>query len=117
MDRGLHKVSLRDPVEACPPGCKGGRGVLVRTPHLGRLRRHNIMEPLSPLAETSAAAGAGASSPEFASQESEEEDTEEEGSEAEDSAEDDSAEEGGEEEGRLLGSLLEVAGSLLAGER
>jgi ribosomal protein L12E/L44/L45/RPP1/RPP2 len=70
-----------------------------------------LCEPLLPLAETSAVAGAGASSPEVASQESEEE-----GSEEEDSAEDDSAEEGGEEEGRLLGSLLEVAGSLLAGE-
>ena len=104
VDCGLRKVSLRDPVEACPPGCKGGRGVLVRTPDLGRLRRHNNMEPLLPLAETSAAAGAGPSSPEVASQESEEQASEEEGA----------AEEGGEEEGRLLGSLLEVAGSLLA---
>ena len=102
VDRGLHKVSLRDPVEACPPGCKGGRRVLVHTPDPRRLRHH--MEPLSPLAETSAAAGAGASSPEVASQESEEQASEEE----------DSTEEGGEEEGRLLGSLLEVAGSLLA---
>ena len=114
VDRRLHKVSLRDPVEACPPGCKGGRRVLVHTPDPRRLRHH--MEPLSPLAETSAAAGVGPSSPEVASQESEEEDTEEEGSEEDDSAEDDSAEEGAEEEGRLLGSLLEVAGSLLAGE-
>jgi ribosomal protein L12E/L44/L45/RPP1/RPP2 len=69
------------------------------------------MEPLSPLAETSAAAGAGPSSPEVASQESEEEGTEEDESE-----EEDSAEEGTDKEGRLLGSLLEVAGSLLAGE-
>ena len=37
-DRGLRKVSLRDPVEACPPGCKGGRGVLVRTPDPRLLR-------------------------------------------------------------------------------
>ena len=108
VDRGLHKVSLRDPVEACPTGCKGGRGVLVRTPDPRRLRRlrcHDkiIMKPLLPLAETSAAAGAGASSPEVASQESEEQASEEEGA----------AEEGDEEEGRLLGSLLEVAGSLL----
>jgi hypothetical protein len=117
VDRGLHKVSLRDPVEACLPGCEGGRRVLVRTPDLRRLRRHNIMEPLLPMAATSAAAGVGPSSPEVASQESEEEDTEEEGSEEDDSAEDDSAEEGAEEEGRLLGSLLEVAGSLLEGER
>ena len=36
------------------------------------------------------------------------------GSEAEDREEDDTAEEGSAEEGRLLGSLLEVAGSLLA---
>jgi hypothetical protein len=65
------------------------------------------MEPLLPLADTSAATGAGPSSPEVAaSQESKEADTEE----------GDSTEEGGEEEGRLLGSLLEVAGSLLAGE-
>jgi ribosomal protein L12E/L44/L45/RPP1/RPP2 len=64
------------------------------------------MEPLLLLAETFTAAGAGPSSPEVASQESEEEDSEEE----------DSAEEGVEEEGRFLGSLLEVAGSLLVGE-
>ena len=38
VDRGLHKVSLRDLVEAYPPGCKGGRGVLVRTIHPRRLR-------------------------------------------------------------------------------
>jgi ribosomal protein L12E/L44/L45/RPP1/RPP2 len=69
------------------------------------------MALLSPLAETSAAAGAGPSSPEVASQESEGEGTEEE-----DSEEEDSAEEGTDKEGRLLGSLLEVAGSLLAGE-
>jgi hypothetical protein len=109
VDRGLHKVSLRDPVEACPPGCKGGRGVLVHTPDPRRLRclrRYDIMAPLLPLAKTSAAAGAGPSSPEVASQESEEEDSEEE-----DSAEEDSA-----EEGRFLGCLLEVAGSLIAGE-
>jgi hypothetical protein len=75
----------------------------------------------------SAAAGVGPSSLEAASQGIEEEDSEEEGSEEEgseeegseeeDSAEDGTAEEGGEEEGRLLGSLLEVAGSLLEGER
>ena len=51
-------------------------------------------------------------SPEIASQESEEEGSEEEGSEAEEDRE----EEGTDKEGRLLGSLLEVAGSLLAGE-
>ena len=68
--------------------------------------RDKDTEPLLPLAETSAVAGAGPSSPEVASQESEEEESEEE----------DSAEEDSEEEGRLLGSLLEVAGSLLAGE-
>ena len=38
VDCGLRKVSLRDPVEACPPGCEGGRGILVRTPHPRRLR-------------------------------------------------------------------------------
>ena len=113
VDRGL--VSLRDPDEAYRPGCKGGHRVLVRNPDPRRLGRD--MEPLLPLAETSAAAGAGASSPEVASQESEEEDTEEEGGEEEDSAEDGSTKEGGEEEGRLLGSLLEVAGSFLEGER
>ena len=74
----------------------------MRTPDPRRLGHH--IEPLLPLAETSAAAGAGPSSPEVASQESEEQASEEEGA----------AEEGGEEEGRLLGSLLEVAGSLLA---
>ena len=31
-DRGLHKVSLGDPAEACLLGSEGGRGVLVRTP-------------------------------------------------------------------------------------
>ena len=105
VDRGL--VSLRDPDEAYPPGCKGGRGVLVRTPDPRRLGRH--IEPLLPLAEMSAAAGAGVSSPEVASQESEEGGTEEDESE-----EEDSAEEGTDKEGRLLGNLLEVAGSLLA---
>ena len=65
----------------------------------------------------SAAAGVGPSSPEAASQGSEEEGSEEEGSEEEGSEEEGTAEEGGEEEGRLLGSLLEVAGSLLEGER
>ena len=69
------------------------------------------MEPLLPRAETSAAVGAGPSSPEVAAQESEEEDIEEE-----DIEEEDSAEEGVEEEGSFLGSLLEVAGSLLVGE-
>ena len=113
VDRGL--VSLRDPAEAYPPGLEGGRGVLVCTPDPRRVGHH--MEPLLPLAETSAAAGVGASSPEAASQESEVEDSEEDGREEEDSAEDDSAEEGGEEEGRLLGSLLEVAGSFLEGGR
>ena len=66
--------------------------------------RDKHTEPLLPLAETSAVAGVGPSSPEVASQESEEQASEEEGA----------AEEGDEEEGRLLGSLLEVAGSLLA---
>ena len=60
----------------------------------------------------SAAAGVGPSSLEAASQGIEEEDSEEEGSE-----EEGSEEEGSEEEERLLGSLLEVAGSLFAGER
>ena len=46
----------------------------------------------------------------------EEEESEEEGSEEEDSADEGSAEKGHAEEGRLLGSLLEVVGSLLARE-
>jgi hypothetical protein len=80
-------------------------------------------------------AGKGVLSPEIASQESEEEGSEEEGSEKERSgAEEDCEEEGTDDEsneerdseededededseGRLLGSLLDVAGSLLGGE-
>ena len=73
-------------------------------------------------------AGKGVLSPEIASQESEEEGSEEEGSEAEEGREEegtdeDSSEErdseddeDSREEGELLGSLLDVAGSLLAGE-
>ena len=40
-DRGLHKVSLGDPAEACPLGPEGGRGALVQDPAAcACLRRH-----------------------------------------------------------------------------
>jgi hypothetical protein len=81
------------------------------------LLRPADFEPRSWRVRGGGRAGKGVSSPELASQESEEEGSQEEGVAKEGSGEDEhSEEEDSEEEGRLLGSLLDVAGSLFAGE-